>query len=264
MVDGDPARSSKLDRHELEESFRLRLRRSDLDQREAAFDEITAQAMEEPLARAALQAIASDGGDPDLAFTARLALREIDRGGAGRSFTPGNPLRVPGVRGGFTQVDPLEAMQQRMEDMLENDPFMQDFFAGDPFFGRGGSGFFRRGPSLFGSNRGQDLNGAQATDPFEEMRQRVERMRQQFEDLQGGALRPGSSPRGSQPLAPGAVPAPSSVFSSSSSMSIEQTPDGVRVEITEDDGTGPNQRVYEAPTMEALLEANPELKGRVR
>ncbi|MGK0480838.1 MAG: hypothetical protein ACJAQ3_000806, partial [Planctomycetota bacterium] len=52
--------------------------------------------------------------------------------------------------------------------------------------------------------------------------------------------------------------------SSSSSMSVQATSDGVRVEITEQGPGGPTTRIYEAPSMDALLEANPELKGRVR
>ncbi len=226
----------------LEESYRHRLLAPDLDAREEAFDQIARDAARMPAAETALQAIADDLGDPDLAFTARLALREARRG----SLRSNRFFSSPWPQGGG--LDPLEALEHRMQEMLENDPFVRNFissdpFAQDPFFRKGPSGLFRRRPSLF---------GAGAEDPFEELRQRMGEWRQEIQDGRSGSRAPGAAPQGAKTQV------------RSSSMSVESTPDGVQVEVTEDDGSGPTTQVYKAPTMEALLESYPELKGRFR
>lgn len=59
----------------------------------------------------------------------------------------------------------------------------------------------------------------------------------------GGALRPGSR--------------------SSSQTRLEVTPDGVKLEVTEDVDGQPTTREYSAPSLEDLLEAHPELKDRI-
>ncbi len=237
---GGPNGQEVGDAQRFEESFRLRLGQSDLDQRESAFEDIVLRAGLNLDARAALKEIAADTGDPDLAFTARLALREIDRSRRTLSGTYGHGA-----------ADPFEAMQRRMNELFANDPFMTDFFsadpfAGDPFFGGGQGGVFRRRPSLFHPPGQKHLT--------EETQQRIAELRRQIEQLQ-------SAPQGLAPEDPGVQR-----FSTrrSSSVSVERTADGVRVVVVEDDGTGPKERVYQAPSMEALLEANPELKGRVR
>jgi len=224
----------------------------DLDVREEAFDAAVDEAARSAEARAALHAISEDAGDPDLAFTARLALREANR----RRTDPGPDVNPgPDVSPGAA-LDPFGSIQKRMDGLMRSDPFLNDFFddffsgdpfSGDPFFGRSSGRLFGARPdiSLFG----------RSGDPFEEMRQRTEEIRRQFENLRSEA---------GGPAGPGSGGSPLRSYSSSSSMSIENTPAGVRVEITEDTGDGPNTRVYEAPSMEALLEANPELKGRVR
>ncbi|MFT5731847.1 MAG: hypothetical protein ACJA2W_000095 [Planctomycetota bacterium] len=238
-----PKAGHATDRHELEELYRPRLSQSDLDAREKAFGEITIEASLRPAARAALESISTDLGNPDLAFTARLALREVD----GRARAAARGLFRP--QGQAFSVDPFEAMQQRMEEMLQRDPFIHDFFAGDPFaadpfFSRGGNSLFRRRPGVLGSR------GAAAVDPFDAMRKRTEEIRKQIEELH---VSNSPAPRGG-----------ARALSSSSSMSVQATSDGVRVEITEQGPGGPTTRIYEAPSMDALLEANPELKGRVR
>ena len=86
-------------------------------------------------------------------------------------------------------------------------------------------------------------------DPFEAMRSRVERMREEMEALQRQGVRS---------MGPGGW------ATRSSSTSIQQTGDGVRVEITEDEGDGPETRVFEGPSIEELLRAHPELEGRIR
>ncbi len=222
----------------LEESYRERLLTPDLDAREAAFDEVAREAARGAAAESALQAIAEDLSDPDLAFTARLALREARRGSlrSNQFFSspwPGNGL------------DPLEALEHRMQEMLENDPFVRNFissdpFAQDPFFRMGPGGPFRKRPSLFGAGE---------EDPFEALRQRMGEWRREIEDGRRSGARSAT---------------PGQAMTQSSSMSVETTPEGVRVEITEDDGSGPATRVFEAASMEALLQAHPELKGRVR
>lgn len=73
----------------------------------------------------------------------------------------------------------------------------------------------------------------------------------------GGAL-----PRGDWPFA-GGGPLPQGGTSQAESLRIEMGPEGVRVEVEETrDGTA-ETKVYEAESMEALLEAHPELRGRV-
>ena len=68
-----------------------------------------------------------------------------------------------------------------------------------------------------------------------------------------------------KPLAHGVQrTAPGSWAARSSSTSIERTADGVRVVITEDDGDGPETRVFEGSSLEDLLRDHPELEGRIR
>ncbi|MEM9378476.1 MAG: hypothetical protein AAGB93_00910 [Planctomycetota bacterium] len=217
---------------DLEYELRERLALRDLDAREDAFDEAARRAAREPGVRAALHRIASDAADPDAAFVARLALREADRlaswGRAGSGFGgQGLPSRPD---------DPFDAMRQRLESMFGSDPFVDEFFSGDPFFSRP---FRGRGPLL---RRDPFFSG----DPFEDLQRRVDEMRRNMEEALGD---------------PGA--APNAGSSSSSSVRIESTPDGVRVEVVEDDGSGPRREVYEAESIEALLRLHPELKGRV-
>lgn len=229
---------------ELEESFRERLTTPDLEARMETFQEVAEQAATNAAARAALQAIADDTADVDLAFSARLALREADRistwGRAGSAFG-GQGFRVPD--------DPFDAMRRQMDSIFGSDPFVNDAFKNDPFFQRG----FGGSRNLFGP------------DPFggvgaESMRERVERMREEMETLRRDALRGGLRGGG----APGTAPGGRQWGSRSSSISVQSTGDGVRVEVTEDDGDGPKTEIYEAPSMEELLKAHPELKGRVR
>lgn len=220
----------------LEETYRMRLLAPDLDAREEAFDQIALEATRVGAAQAALESIAEDLGDPDLAFTARLVLREARRGSVRSSQFSASPW----PQGGGLQ--PLEALEHRMQEMLENDPFVRNFistdpFAHDPFFRMGPSGLFRKRPSLF---------GAGDEDPFDELRQRMGEWRQEIEERGSTGL------NGAQ------------VQTRGSSMSIETTPDGVQIEITQDDGTGPTTHTYKGESMETILEAHPELKERIR
>lgn len=67
---------------DLEEGIRQRLTVSDLDLRMESFQEVAEQAAVSADVRRALGAIARDTADLDLAFSARLALREVERIGA--------------------------------------------------------------------------------------------------------------------------------------------------------------------------------------
>ncbi|MEM1452729.1 MAG: hypothetical protein AAGI22_26735 [Planctomycetota bacterium] len=213
---------------DLEFELRQRLALRDLDAREEAFDDASRRAAREPAARAALQRIADDDAEPDLAFVARLALREADRlaswGRAGSGFGgQGLPSRPD---------DPFDAMRQRLESMFGSDPFVDDFFSQDPFFSRP---FRGRGPLL---RRDPFFSG----DPFEDMQRRVDEMRQSMEEALGSGQ---------------------GISGSSSSLRVETTPDGVRVETVEDDGSGPQRKVYEAESLEVLLQLHPELSDRI-
>lgn len=211
----------------LEEGIRQRLTGRDLDLRMKAFQDVAEQAAVSAEARRALEAIAGDTADLDLAFSARLALREADRigvrGRAGSAF---------GGRGLQAPTDPFEAMRRQLDSVFGADPLLDSVLRNDPLLRRG-----------FGAD---PFSGE---DPFEAMRSRVERMREEMEALQRQGVRS---------MGPGGW------ATRSSSTSIQQTGDGVRVEITEDEGDGPETRVFEGPSIEELLRAHPELEGRIR
>lgn len=221
-----------------------RLTVTDLDAREAAFDEIARRAAQDSTVRRELKDLAADSADPDLAFTARLALREADRlstwGRVGSGFG-GRALQAPN--------DPFDSMRRQMESIFGSDPFVDEFFTNDPFFSRPFSG--RRG-----TLRLDPFGGA--GDPLEELHRRVDEMRRELE-----RGRSADDDRGADSETDAARAFDRRGMRSSSSMSLQTTPDGVRVEITEDDGTGPRTEVYEAKSLEDLLKAHPELEGKV-
>ena len=219
---------------DLEEGIRQRLTVSDLDLRMESFQEVAEQAAVSADVRRALGAIARDTADLDLAFSARLALREVERIG-----TRGRAGSAFGGQGSQVPTDPFEAMRRQLDSVFGADSLLDSVLRDDPFFRRGFGG--SRG--VFGAD---PLSGQ---DPVEAMRARVERMREEMEALRRRSVR-GTGPGG--------------WAARSSSTSIEQTADGVRVEITEDDGDGPETRVFEGPSLEELLRAHPELEGRMR
>lgn len=217
---------------DLEDAIVESLSVPDLDAREAAFDRWAERSVREEPVRRALEAIAADESDVDVAFTARLALREAERGVA-RSA----PLRSRGV-------DAFDEMRRELERVFGADPFTSNAspFAGrrgfDPFAGR--DPFQRIEPFWRGAAPGQG-----------DLRERMDRMHAEIEEMLGGA--PGLSRVGG-----------SSGDWHSSGMSVEVHPDGVKVTITENGADGQETRTYEAPSIDELLEAHPELEGRIR
>src|SRR5688572_13676480 len=75
----DPLARSELEVEDLE-GWRKRLSAEDLDERERAFDELVAAAQRQPALQQALEEWSRDAADPDLAWSARLALREMRAG----------------------------------------------------------------------------------------------------------------------------------------------------------------------------------------
>ena len=102
------------------ERWRERLLATNLDLRERSFDALLRRARLDPIARAFLEELASDPNGGELAWTARLALRELGRANL--------PLQ------GFLGADPVGSAQ-RMQDWMEE------------LFGRDGFGVMLRHPS---------------------------------------------------------------------------------------------------------------------
>jgi len=166
------------------ESWRAKLGASDLDQRERAFDQLLDAARRDSEARAKLELWSKDAADREFAWTARLALRELDRLGSG---------------------------------------------AGGP-----GQLWFR---FPYG-NHGLDLDPKQFFD-------------YEFDFPDPGGMLWGFEGRG---LPDGTARA------SKSQVQLSITPDGVEAKITREvDGVEETEE-YSAESMEALLEAHPELR----
>jgi len=131
-----------------------------------------------------------------------------------------------------------------MERVFGGDPF---FGGASPFTGRGGVGPFT-GRDPFETFEPFWRGGAPGSG---DLRERIDRMHAEIEEvLRGGDALP---PAGG-----------TSLDWRSTGMSVEMTPKGVKVTITEQGADGQETRTYEAPTMDELLEAHPELRGRIR
>lgn len=195
------------------------LRAPELETRRRAYEEALAGAARSPGVRETVENWAA-GEDLELAWTAQLLLRELDRSGSG-----GGALRGPWHRG----------------------------FGAGPFRWRGldttePEELFRQLDSLFEAPLGGFL----------------------FEDWPGGRWRSrGVDPHGGLG-GPSGVPDPhdpgslwSSGGSSSQGLSLQMGPDGVRVEVRESEDGNEKVRTYEAESMDALLEAHPELRDRL-
>jgi len=79
-----PERARRLDAPAADD-WKKRLADSDLERRESAFDEVVERARGDRELRNALEQTAQATDAPELAWTARMALRELRRGGAGRA-----------------------------------------------------------------------------------------------------------------------------------------------------------------------------------
>jgi hypothetical protein len=161
--------------------WRERLREPDLDRREQHFGRLIEAVRRTPRLRTSLEAWAADTADPELAWTARLALRELARQPAW-GFQVG-----PGAQG-FGPHNPWFS-----------DPFQA----------------FRRDPGGGG-----------------------------IPDLE--SLLPEVGAGGSE------------------SFRLSMGPDGVRLEVTRTVDGESSTTVYEGESLEALLEANPELESKLR
>ncbi len=102
------------------EEWKALLATPDLDQREKNLDDLLRRARIDPLTRVFLEELVRDADHPELAWTARLALREL------------GPARFP-LRGGLPG-DPFQ-LHERFEDMFR-----------ELWADQGGMGFFVRPP----------------------------------------------------------------------------------------------------------------------
>lgn len=99
------------------EDWKQRLADSDLGRREAAFDEVVERARDDRELRNALEQAAKAPDAPELAWTARMALRELRRGGLGRARGLGAPSR-----------DAYEDLRQRFDALERNFGGMDSMF----------------------------------------------------------------------------------------------------------------------------------------
>lgn len=227
----------------------------DLDTREQNFDTVVQRAAVDDDVRAELRALA-DGGDADLAWTARLALRAV------QNEAPASRGRAL-QRAPFGGGDPFADLERRMDELFQGgfsqDPFeLLERFRGaapfdDPAFG--GFGLHPRRLAPRGGSQ-DDAQRAQPTDPFDELRARMNELQRQLDGVRGGS--------NAGPLTPPATRGGQGGFSTFQGRSQSMTvgPDGVRVEVTEDGPDGRTTRKYEAKTLEELYQMHPELKGR--
>jgi len=102
------------------DTWLLRLTEADLDRREAHFEEVVQLARHSDAAQAWLEERAADPADPELAWTARLALREVERSGR---FGLHGFFGGPGGPHGWHVQPPNGGMWQRLEELLEDDSF---------------------------------------------------------------------------------------------------------------------------------------------
>ncbi len=92
-----------------------RLSDPDLDRREEFFDEILRKARREPAAKQWLEERARDTVDPELSWTARMALRELRQRGGGLIFrSPGS-----GPQSIFQMNPRFGQLQQRLERLMD-------------------------------------------------------------------------------------------------------------------------------------------------
>jgi len=204
-------------------------REPDLERREQHFAAVVERAAGDAALREALEALArrTDPAGADLAWTARLALRELrarpaplaPRGGA----APDRELDAPAPLRGW----PFGG----------RDPFDDPFFS-QPFLQPGRPGPF---PGDVHGELLEEFFGGR--DPFARLRTELERL----DALLGTPADPQRAPRGG------------AAFQGRSER-LSVTPDGVRLEVEVDGPEGRTSRTYEARTLEELYAAHPELR----
>ncbi len=220
------------------------LREPDLDRREEHFNAVVERAVADPALREDLAELAR-GTDTELAWTARLALREVrqrpaplaPRAGAApdRALDAPAPLR----RWPFGGRDPFD------------DPFFRPFFGESPFGEFPFPGF---GP---GAAPGDASDPAQPFgDPFARLRTELERLDAL---LGGGAFGPSEDGAQHDPEPGRPQGSPRARFSGRS-QSLSVTPEGVRLEVEDDGPDGRTSHTYTAKTLEELYRAHPELR----
>ena len=105
------------------EELRLLLSDADLDRRMDAFDQSSREAAENGPTRAALELLAADLADPEVAFLARLALRGAPSTSMGGGRVAPLPPSLRGLMGADLfpvdpfSGDPFRDLEQRMEDL---------------------------------------------------------------------------------------------------------------------------------------------------
>ncbi len=137
----EPSASAQTPREFDPEQWNLLLEEQDLDRREESFDRLVRRARRDPEARAYLKELAADADRPALAWTARLALREL-----GRTGTFGFYQALP-----FD--DPAGPFGERIEDMLQGFGFglpqdLRDWHADLFQVPPGGQGLRQEGRSM--------------------------------------------------------------------------------------------------------------------
>lgn len=203
-----------------------RLSDPDLDRRLLAYAEFAEQARRDPTALAALEAWAADQDRSELAWTARLLLREVSAG------TPQAPVPVPWPFG--TPPGPPGGRGQGAPEDFLDDSFGRFFEGARPGLG------FRDLHMHFG-------------DPFAELEGRL----RELERSLGRGRGPGATP--TPPSPPGTGGLPLGPGTSARSVEVEIQPDGTRVRIRETRDGEERVEEYRADSLAELLDQHPEL-----
>jgi hypothetical protein len=124
------------------DEWRQKLTDSDLDRREKAYADLVESARGDRAVRSAIEQWAQGKDAPELAWSARLALRELRNGSPARSRGPSNSLRPGGplddLRSRFDELEKhfggmdlrFDDLRSRLEEMLRNQPGAPDLQGG--------------------------------------------------------------------------------------------------------------------------------------
>lgn len=203
-TDDDPSpQASKFERDE----WKRKLGVADLDARERALDALVQIARDDRDARRALEEWSRDRDAAELAWTSRLALRELER----TASTPSPRRSLAGPLGSGRFGRGFEDLQRQMDEMQRNFGGMDSMF------------------------------------------ENLQREMRELLDRQGAPMVPG---------VPGTAPIPGAM-SHGESFSMKSGPDGVEVEVLEDENGTQQKKTYKADTLDELLDAHPELRDRI-